>query len=586
MPLDIVSGTEVQTQSTGVKIDPSAFRRQAIAQGQLVSGAGQDVASLFSQVSNKLQDIQNTKHLAEANNAVIDFNEKQQEEVLKHPNPSEWSGIYKDNFKQFQDGLMANPSYGPDVRNQIRNMLEHSKTATDINIRTAANKRNVTDTGNAIEYAMTKAVNTYPEPVATEMYNGYLNKLKDSGIIDNKEYDLRLQQAPMIIGKGQLDQAVTVNPIEAWKKLQQKDKDGNPTWLPQFKGQDRIGINNEVRSKFYQKQEDNQRDLNLQFAKTTMTDQQKIAYVKTQAQDLMVTEQYADLKIRAILRADNKLQEQSYNSIKQLALRDITSSNPDRVESKKSLSALIAGIEDPAKQLELTNLITNLEKKAQKPEETLAKKNVEENRKDVLNTVKDIIRDSGPILPQVITETVAPTNGFWDAIAKFGTKDKVYNLGEFEGTYKEAKALYKKDPAAFEAQFGQGATPDIVRNNSLYYEQDLNKKINAWFDDPENAANANDLTKGRAMLNEIVKPYTMAITKNALGLIKKSEVKRQNLITDFQSQVLGLPSANAKTLDSAKKLPTFKNKQELLDAGLKTGDQFIDANTGATRTVQ
>jgi hypothetical protein len=232
----------------------------------------------------------------------------------------------------------------------------------------------------------------------------------------------------MIIGKGQLDQAVTVNPIEAWKKLQQKDKDGNPTWLPQFKGQDRIGINNEVRSKFYQKQEDNQRDLNIQFAKTTMTDQQKIAYVKTQAQDLMVTEQYADLKIRAILRADNKLQEQSYNSIKQLAIRDITSSNPDRSESKKSLSALIAGIEDPAKQVELTNLITTLEKKAQKPEETLAKKNLEENRKDVLNTVKDIIRDSGPILPQVITESVAPTNGLWDAIAKFGTKDKVYNL--------------------------------------------------------------------------------------------------------------------------------------------------------------
>jgi len=78
----------------------------------------------------------------------------------------------------------------------------------------------------------------------------------------------------------------------------------------------------------------------------------------------------------------------------------------------------------------------------------------------------------------------------------------------------------------------------------------------------------------------------MVITKNALGLIKKSEAKRQNLITDFQSQVLGLPSANAKTSDSAKKLLTFKNKQELLDAGLKAGDQFIDANTGVTRTVQ
>jgi len=586
MPMDIVSGTEVQTQASGVKIDPSAFRRQAIAKGQLVSAAGQDAATLFNEVGNKLQDIQNTKHLVEANNAVIDFNEKQQEEVLKHPNPSEWSEIYKSNFKQFQDGLMSNPSYGPDVRNRISNMLENSKTATDINIRTAANKRNVTDTGNAIEYAMSKAVNTYPEDTATKMYYGYLNELKTSGILDDKEYALRLQQAPMIIGKGQLDQAVTTNAVEAWKKLQLKDKDGNPTYLPQFKGLDRVGIIAEARTKFYQKQEDNQKDLNLQFAKTTMTDQQKIDYVRKQAEDLMVSEQYADLKIRAIQRADSKIQEQSYNSIEQLAKRDIVSSNPDRAESKKSISALIAGIEDPAKQLKLNNLITTLDKAAQKPEETLEKKNLEENRKDILNTIKDTIRDSGPILPQVITETVAPTNGLWDAIAKFGTKDKVYKLGDYDGTYKEAKALYKKDPAAFESLFGQGATPDIIRNNALYYEQDLNKKINAWFDNPKNADDAKDLTKARNMLDQIIKPYTMAITRNALGLMQKTETKRQNLITDFQSQVLGLPSLYPANADSTKNLPTFKNKQELLDAGLKSGDKFIDGNTGKVRTVQ
>ena len=262
MPLDIVSGTEVQTQSTGVKIDPSAFRRQAIAQGQLVSGAGQDVASLFSQVSNKLQDIQNTKHLAEADNAVIDFNEKQQEEVLKHPNPSEWSSIYKANFKQFQDGLMANPSYGPDVRNQIRNMLEHSKTATDINIRTAANKRNVTDLGNAIEYGMLKAVSSLGEKDATDKYTAGLLEMKNSGVIDESQYNQRLLEAPKVIQQGQFKQAIIIDPIHTFQQLQDKN------YLSSLTGEDRDKAITEARAKAGEKQVSNGDKLQNEIAKT------------------------------------------------------------------------------------------------------------------------------------------------------------------------------------------------------------------------------------------------------------------------------------------------------------------------------
>ena len=223
MALNIVSGTEVQTQATGVKIDPSAFRRQAIAQGQLVSGAGQDVASLFTEIGNKMQDITNTKHIVDADNAVITFNQKQQEEVLKHPNPKEWSSIYNANFKQFQDGVMSNPEYGPDVRNRIRNMLEGSKTATDINIRTAANKRYVTDTTNSIDYGMNVAVNSLPKEAATEKYYSSLDLKKEKGLINDDQYKLGLKQGPRIIDKGQLDQALAGNPIEGYAYILAKD---------------------------------------------------------------------------------------------------------------------------------------------------------------------------------------------------------------------------------------------------------------------------------------------------------------------------------------------------------------------------
>ena len=51
MALEIVPGTEVQTQATGVKIDPRAFREAAMAPGRLVGALGQDVAGVFQQVS-------------------------------------------------------------------------------------------------------------------------------------------------------------------------------------------------------------------------------------------------------------------------------------------------------------------------------------------------------------------------------------------------------------------------------------------------------------------------------------------------------------------------------------------------------
>ena len=257
MALNIVSGTEVQTQATGVKIDPSAFRRQAIAQGQLVSGAGQDVASLFTEIGNKMQDITNTKHIVDADNAVITFNQKQQEEVLKHPNPKEWSSIYNANFKQFQDGVMSNPEYGPDVRNRIRNMLEGSKTATDINIRTAANKRYVTDTTNSIDYGMNVAVNSLPKEAAKEKYYSSLDLKKEKGLINDDQYKLGLEQAPRIIDKGQLDQALAGNPIEGYAYILAKDKDGKPLNATSIVGKERDAITNTFRIRAVRQQSDN-----------------------------------------------------------------------------------------------------------------------------------------------------------------------------------------------------------------------------------------------------------------------------------------------------------------------------------------
>jgi hypothetical protein len=481
--------------------------------------------------------------------------------------------------------MADHPEFGPEVRNHVQNMLERSKMATDINIRTAANKRLLSDTAEATEYGMSTAVNTLPKDLATMKYMNGLALMKEKGILNDQQYDLRVQQAPKVIGKGQFDQAVQRDPVEAWKKLQAKDGNGNATWLPEFTGQDRIGLENEGRAKFYEKQRINENELNVQFAKTNMTDQQKIDFVTKQAEDLMVTQQYADLKIRAIKRADSKLQAESYNAIEQLAKRDIVYGNPNIEEDTKNLSGLIGGIEDNAKALKLQNLITDLQKKSKQPEVTAEKKNIEENRRDIIGAVKKQVQQYGPILPQVVTEKESPNNGLFNKISDwYNSKEKDYTLADYQDSFKQLETLYQKDKISFEKLYGVGVTPSMVSQNALYYQQDIEKKINAWFDDPENKKNAGDINKGREYLQSILQPYAMKATREALGLTTVEKQKKAELIKDFQAQVLGLPSMNKQT--GNKQLPTFTKMQQAIDAGLKSGDKFIDGNTGLVRTMK
>jgi hypothetical protein len=76
----------------------------------------------------------------------------------------------------------------------------------------------------------------------------------------------------------------------------------------------------------------------------------------------------------------------------------------------------------------------------------------------------------------------------------------------------------------------------------------------------------------------------MKATREALGLTTVEKQKKAELIKDFQAQVLGLPSMNKQT--GNKQLPTFTKMQQAIDAGLKSGDKFIDGNTGLVRTMK
>ena len=522
MPLDIVSGTEVQTQSTGVKIDPSAFRRQAIAQGQLVSGAGQDVASLFSQVSNKLQDIQNTKHLAEADNAVIDFNEKQQEEVLKHPKPSEWSSIYKANFKQFQDGLMANPSYGPDVRNQIRNMLEHSKTATDINIRTAANKRNVTDLGNAIEYGMLKAVSSLGEKDATDKYTAGLLEMKNSGVIDESQYNQRLLEAPKVIQQGQFKQAIIIDPIHTFQQLQDKN------YLSSLTGEDRDKAITEARAKAGEKQVSNGDKLQNEIAKTPayLIDRKK---VQQMANDGSISQRRALGIINSFSVQDKRVETNMYDILKaQVSTHDFKN---DLWPSLfiNNLKEKASGL-SPKLQTEFNTFIDSHYKAAAAPQVGENNRISNDLKKRMFSKYQESEKLNGINIPEAIdvkkevVEDSRSLTNFWQGVIKetpllVASKDTLDNF-----------MALKDKPEEFEKKYGKGAKWEdaaLFINN----KQAADIKAIEEFFSPDNPKRL-DPEENTAFFNKLTAPKAMQKTIDALkGMTTPPETAKN---TDYE----------------------------------------------------
>ena len=522
MPLDIVSGTEVQTQSTGVKIDPSAFRRQAIAQGQLVSGAGQDVASLFSQVSNKLQDIQNTKHLAEADNAVIDFNEKQQEEVLKHPNPSEWSSIYKANFKQFQDGLMANPSYGPDVRNQIRNMLEHSKTATDINIRTAANKRNVTDLGNAIEYGMLKAVSSLGEKDATDKYTAGLLEMKNSGVIDESQYNQRLLEAPKVIQQGQFKQAIIIDPIHTFQQLQDKN------YLSSLTGEDRDKAITEARAKAGEKQVSNGDKLQNEIAQNPahFVDGKRLQQM---ANDGLISQRRAD-GIKNSFRIQNeRVETDMYNILKAQVSTHNFKNDLNPLLFINDLKEKASGL-SPRLQTEFITFINSQAKAAAAPQVSEKNRISNDLRKRMFSKYEEFEKLNGINIPEVIdvkkevVEGSRSLTNFWQGVIKetpllVASKDTLDNF-----------MALKDKPEEFEKKYGKGAKWEdaaLFINNKQ--ASDI-KAIDEFFS-PDNPKRL-DPEENTAFFNRLSAPKAMQKTIDALkGMTTPPETAKN---TDYK----------------------------------------------------
>jgi len=511
MPLEIVPGSEVQTQVGAAKINAQDFRAAALAKGSVVAGAGEDVAKLFNDVSTKLQDIRNTKHVVDADNAINQFNQQAQENVLKEPKPESWSQSYNTQFKAFQDQYMAeHPEFGPEVRNHVQNMLERSKVATDINIRTAANKRLLSDTADAVETGMSRDVNSLPRDAATAKYMNGLMLLKEKGILDDTQYNIRVQQAPKVIDMGQFKQGVTTDPIHTWLSLQEKDSKGNYINYTSLTGEDRDKVLTEARAKASEKQVNNGDKIQNEIRQTPgyLVDRKKI---QQYADNHEITQRRADGIINSFRTQDARMEQAMFDQMKaQVVTHDFKNDLwPSLFIGKMKDNA--SGL-SPKLQTEFITFIDGYHKKESQPQVTQDNIVAAALKKEMLANYSQSEKNDLFNIPMVLStkKEIVQKNKFWADV----TKD-IPILAEYKDKEQEVTIdKLKSSPELVEKYYGKGVKWDDV---TFAVNKKRSSDIAAIenFFDPKNP-NRLDPTENTKFLNTIKSKWALEQTVAAL----------------------------------------------------------------------
>jgi len=511
MPMEIVPGSEVQTQVGAAKINAQDFRAAALAKGSVIAGAGEDVAKLFNDVSTKLQDIRNTKHVVDADNAINQFNQQAQENVLKEPKPEGWSQSYNAQFKAFQDQYMAeHPEFGPEVRNHVQNMLERSKVATDINIRTAANKRLLSDTADAVETGMSRDVNSLPRDAATAKYMNGLMLLKEKGILDDTQYNIRVQQAPKVIDMGQFKQGVTTDPIHTWLSLQEKDSKGNYVNYPSLTGEDRDKILTEARAKASEKQVNNGDKIQNEIRQTPgyLVDRKKI---QQYANNNEITQRRADGIINSFRTQDARMEQAMFDQMKaQVVTHDFKNDLwPSLFIGKMKDNA--SGL-SPKLQTEFITFIDGYHKKESQPQVTQDNIVAAALKKEMLANYSQSEKNDLFNIPMVLStkKEIVQKNKFWADV----TKD-IPILAEYKDKEQEVTIdKLKSSPELVEKYYGKGVKWDDV---TFAVNKKRSSDIAAIenFFDPKNP-NRLDPTENTKFLNTIKSKWALEQTVSAL----------------------------------------------------------------------
>ena len=241
MALEIVPGTEVQTQATGVKIDPRAFREAAMAPGRLVSAIGQDAAGVFQQVSDSMTKVATTKHVFDFTNmldtAKTDFDGK----LITIQDGKQ----FKPEFDKYaQDKINAYFKDHPDMSPFDRRLLMQKGDAWKNQLSSEYNTRGLIKFSNdTIESGIKSSVklaNTYSDnrEEGIKRASAPLMQLYNDKLLSQQQLQDHLDKVPQVVDESRFEHALRINSNQAQIEINDPsvDKDGNYINYPAIKG--------------------------------------------------------------------------------------------------------------------------------------------------------------------------------------------------------------------------------------------------------------------------------------------------------------------------------------------------------------
>ena len=211
MPLPVVSGSFVETPSSGVKINGAAFRNAALAPGQVAGAAGQDVGGFFSDVAQKFQDNQNARIVFENDTKLRKASEENRLWQAQNPDEHTWIPHFQELSGELKEQVLNDPNAGPDVKRQLNQMFTRWETANAGEVKLAAQLKSLNRTQQAADTAAKEAA-----------LGGDLKGVKDiyDSAVENHAYsraeaDIKIKAATVTAYESQANIAISSDPEHA-----------------------------------------------------------------------------------------------------------------------------------------------------------------------------------------------------------------------------------------------------------------------------------------------------------------------------------------------------------------------------------
>lgn len=215
--LQIVSGSEVSTPSSAVKMDSSAFREAALAPGKVAQAIGQDVGGVFEELGTKIQANRNARRVFDADLAMRKTKDDFTAKLIEMPDEGTWLPAWKQHVEDVRQSQIDTPHVGPDLKRMLSQKFDVWEAATSAEIRTAALLKGTNE-------ARTSAIADSTYAAHQGDIEGAQNALQVAvehhamSAAEAKKMGARL---PSIAAQAQADTAISSNPIKALDLIQQ-----------------------------------------------------------------------------------------------------------------------------------------------------------------------------------------------------------------------------------------------------------------------------------------------------------------------------------------------------------------------------